>query len=200
MQALSAWSWLFALVSVWLGIFFASSRRKFKAYFVGGLWSMIIGFTIDYVIRRRLGLWNLDLTLSSLLQINVATYLGPRFAEGLLFMQLLPKQTSLQLPSAVLWGATALVSDWFATWLGFTQVSDHFYLIALLSHVLRFTTLLAVYYGMNYERRAERLGLIKRQQVRRRIGKAFWKLSWMPFYFGMRNLVSYMERRQRRAR
>ncbi|HHT28124.1 MAG TPA: hypothetical protein GXZ82_12870 [Firmicutes bacterium] len=196
---LSTWSWLIGLVTVWFGIFLASSPRKFKTYYLGGIWSMAIGFVIDYVIRRRLGLWNLDLTLSSLLQIHVVTYLGPRFAEGLLFMQLLPKQTSLQLPAAVAWGAAALASDWFAAALGFTRPSDHFYVVAFLSHVLRFTTLLAVYYGMNYERRAERLGLIKKQQVSRRVGKALWKLSWVPFYFGMRTLVNYMERRQRRA-
>jgi hypothetical protein len=62
-------------------------------------------------------------------------------------------------------------------------------------HLLRFMSLVAIWYGLSYERRAERLVVIKRQQTRQRIGKALWKLSWIPLYFGVRAFVNRMARR-----
>lgn len=188
---------MIGLISAWVGVFLASGRRRFLAYYQGGLWSIGIGVAIEYVIRRNLGWWNLEHSLSSLLGVGIATFLGPRFVEGLLFYQQMPKQTSLQLPAAFGWAALALVTDVITALSGFAHLSLKAASVSMLAHSLRFLALLAIFYNMSYERRAERLGLIRRQELRQRIGKALWKVSWIPLYFGVRAVVGAMDKRQR---
>jgi hypothetical protein len=189
--------WITGLLSTWVPIFLYSSRRKFAAFYSGGIWSVIIGFAVDYTIRRHLGWWNLDRAVAALLGVRIATYVGPRFVEGVFFFNLMPKQTSLQLPYALFMALSALATDALSANLGYANLSPRLLTVSLLSHLLRFMALLAIFYGMSYELRAERLGLIKKQASRQKIGKSLWKLSWIPLYFGVRAIVGRMEKKQR---
>lgn len=197
MRGLAVYWWVPLLFSTWLGVFLVSDKKKFMAYYPGGLWSVALGCAIEYVIRRNMGYWELERALPTLLGVGIVTFIGPRFVEGLLFFQLLPRQTSLQLPTALIWALGALITDIFAVLSGFAHLNLKTGLVSWLSHTLRFTALLALYYGLSYERRVEYLGLIRRQHRRRRWGKALWKLSWIPFYIGVRALVGTMDRRQK---
>lgn len=196
MDLISQWWWLGSLVLTWGALFLSSGRREFSAYYPGGLWSVLIGIAIEFVIRRHLGFWNLEQTIVRLWRVELVTFIGPRFVEGVLFFQFLPKQTSLQLPAAVLWALVAIASDVMTAALGYAHLNVQTAAASLLSHLLRFTALIALFYGLSYELRAERLGAIYRQQVRQRVGKRLWKLSWIPFYLGIRAYVGFLSRRQ----
>jgi hypothetical protein len=196
----SGWWWVSTLLLTWGSLFLASGWRAFGLFYSGGLWSVAIAIAIELVIRRHLNFWNADVIVAKLVGVGLVTFAGPRFVEGTLFLQYLPKQSSLQLPIAVVWALAALVSDVLAAVWGYAHLSFQTATASLLSHTLRFCALIAVYHGLAYERRAERLSLIARQQKRQRRGKAWWKLSWIPFYFGVRAYVRRMESAQGRPR
>lgn len=197
MVGLADWWWLVALALTWSTLFLASGRQSFHTFYKGGLWSVAIAAAIEFSIRRHVGFWRTDQAiLAQLRLVGLATFVGPRFVEGTLFFQYFPKQTSLQLPAVILWASSSLLSDVIAAWLGFAHLDIQGAWISLLSHTLRFTALMSLFYGFSYERRAEQLGTIYRQGRWRRILQAAWSVSWIPFYWGIRALVARIDRRQ----
>ncbi len=180
------------LVSAWGSLFFASGPRRLAAYFSGGVWSMVLAAAGEYIIRKPMAYWEVEHTLAAVAGVEVILFIGPRLIEGVLFFQYLPKQTSLQLPAVLFWTLQAVTTDIGAVLTGNAHWSWHSLLTGCLLHLFRFTTLLAIFYGLAYERRAEQLGAISRREARRRWGITLWKLSWIPFYFGVRGLTALL--------
>jgi len=193
------WWWVVLLAISWVGLFIAGSPRSLKSYYSAGIWSMVLAGACEYVIRRPWDFWETAHTLAAIGGVELALLIGPRFVEGVLFFQFMPKQTSLQLPAVIFWTTQAALTDLGAVLTRNAHWSWPGLAAGLMLHMFRFGMLIAIFYGLAYEKRAERLGIIARQEKMHRWGTAAWKLSWIPLYFGLRTMVALMDRAAARA-
>ncbi len=193
------WWWLAILFSAWLGLFIDSDPRRISVYYPGGLWSVALAAASEYIIRVPLSYWHTHPAIAALGGVEITLFIGPRLVEGILFYQLMPKQTSLQLPAVLMWAFFAVTTDGGAIITGHANWSWPLISAAYLLHALRFAALLGIFYGLNFERRAEVLGRTARKQAKQRRSMAFWKYSWIPLYIGARVVVNFMDKRCSKA-
>jgi len=183
----SDWYWLAIFIYSWFMLYLLSGPREVRSFLAFGVWSVLLAAAEEAVIRSHFAFWLP--TAAALLGVNMLLLAGPRFVEGLLFVQTLPRQTSWQLPAVAIWSIITTLFELSAVFSGKAGYSLNNLLLALLLHLLRFAALLALWYGLNYERRAELLGEIYRRGRRRRLSRSLWQVSFIPLYFGMRFLT-----------
>lgn len=174
--------WAALLVSSWGVLWLTTDGKRFRAFWTGGLWSLglavlgesLIRSQVDYFVERSLVL--------PYFRADFLNFFGPRFVEGVLFMQTLPHRH--QLRTAFLWVAGIVGSEVVMGALGAVNLSWNGIGLALAVHSLRFLGLLGVYAAGGFAERKRRLEQSASLERLLKASRTFWKVGWPIFGLG----------------
>lgn len=175
-------SWIALFLSSWGALWLATDGKRFRTYWPGGLWSLglailgesLIRSQVDYFVERSLVL--------PYFRADFLNFFGPRFVEGVLFMQTLPHRR--QLRRAFLWVAGIVGSEVALGLVGSVNLSWNGIGLALAVHSLRFLGLLGVYSAGGFSERKRRLEGGESLKRLLKASRTFWKFGWPIFGLG----------------
>lgn len=175
-------AWIIVLVTTWGVLLYATSPRQFAAFWTAGLWSIALAALGEGLIRRSVDVFPPEALLVPLLGTEFLNFIGPRFVEGVLYMQTM--EPLGRIARTVLWvigvvfGEMLLVitSGGTITWQGTG--------LALAVHTLRFLSLLGLFYGLGYYERHRSFAAQRQRQLVARIHRILWPLSWPILWAG----------------
>lgn len=202
MQALP---WIFLAASTWTIFLLSTDKRRFQAFWTGGLWSVALAMLAEASIRSRIGYFAPERLLVPLFGTELLNFFGPRYVEGVLFMQRL--RPTLQLTQAMAWAAGILIAEMALAITGTVRLSWQGIGLAAAVHTFRFLSLLGIYGALDYDLRRARL---TRQSTRATLvrlallaSRGIWPLSWPLFGLGAKGalkLAQALDRRTAKAR
>jgi len=178
--------WIFLALSTWAVLFFTTDLKRFRAFWTGGIWSIglavlgegLIRSNIDYFVERSL--------IFPLLRTDFLNFFGPRFVEGVLFMQTLRPQK--QLKQVSFWVIGIVLSEMALALTGQITLSLNGIGLALAVHSLRFLSLLGIHGALNYGLARQRIiddqKEEARQQQNQKAGRILWSFGWPVFGLG----------------
>lgn len=140
-MVLGAWWWAALAVWTWLVLFAASGPRSLRAFAGGGLWSAGLALLTESLIRERFGFFDAAGFLLPLAGADALLFAGPRFVEGVLFMQTM--RPAGQRLRAAGWAAAVTLSETGMAVTGHAHLSPAAFAATLAGHALRFFALLA---------------------------------------------------------
>lgn len=197
--------WIVIVVSTWAALYFSTDQRRFKAFWTGGLWSVVLAMMGEALIRRQIDYFVPDRLLIPFLGAEFTNFIGPRYVEGVLFMQSL--RPTRQLFNALGWVAAIVLSEVGLALLGYVNLSANGIGLALAVHTLRFLSLLGMYHALDYPLLARK---IMYENARRTLGRLvlgisrrLWPVSWPAFALGaaaLLKLTSAVDRRFAKSR
>lgn len=184
---MSRWFWIVLGISSWAALWLLTDRRRFKDFWTGGLWSVglavltesLIRWPNDYFVSQRL--------LVPFLGADLTSFLGPRFVEGVLFMQSMrPRRQFVRCAG---WVAMVVLAELGLVLGGYVALDVGIALgLAAAVHTLRFLSLLGLFHALGYSLLSRRLMY---QQARRVLGRFLlgmsrylWPVSWPVFALG----------------
>lgn len=180
---LSLW-WIVLLISSWGGLFLFSDRKRFRLFASGGLWSILIALLLEALVRRHIGYFKPDELLVPVYGTELLLLIGPRFAEGVFFMQRMAP--SLQPLRILLWAGGALLAENGPTPTAFITLTTEGVAISWLVHALRFAVLLGLYYAFDYIGKKTMIEQEAQAQAQRQLvlqaSRHVWMFSW-PFFW-----------------
>lgn len=197
--------WIILLISTWAVLYFSTDKRRFRAFWTGGVWSVGLAMMGEALIRARIDYFVPERLLIPFLGTEFVNFLGPRFVEGVLFMQSL--RPTRQLLKALGWVAAIVLSEISLAFNGYITLSWNGVGLALAVHTLRFLSLLGIYHALDYPLLQRRM---MRQSTRRTLlrlilgaSRRFWPISWPFFGLGtalVLKLTGALDRRLSRSR
>lgn len=156
--------WIFLAVSTWSVLFFSTDKKRFGAFWTGGLWSIGLAMLGEGLIRRDIDYFAERSLLLPFLRTDLLNFFGPRFVEGVLFMQTLGPNR--QLGKVALWIFGIVGSEMALSLTGQIHLSWNGIGLALAVHTLRFLSLLGIHSALNYGQARRRIRSERQEQAR----------------------------------
>lgn len=168
--------WLYLLVTTWGVLYLSTDKERFGAFWTGGLWSIAFAALGEGLIRSDVGYFVPEHLLLPVLGTDALNFLGPRFVEGVLFMQTLRPER--QLRRVALWIGAVVGSEVAMGLAGTVALSLSGIGLALAVHTLRFMSLLGVHSARNFG--ARRQAIVQARQRRQTIATLLWasRIGW----------------------
>lgn len=185
-------SWVALFLSSWGVLWLATDGKRFRAFWSGGLWSLGLAVLGESLIRSRIDYFVARSVVLPFFRSDFLNFFGPRFVEGVLFMQTLPRRN--QLLRAFLWVAGIVGSEVLLGLAGSVHLSWNGIALALAVHSLRFLGLLGVYSAGGFEERKQRLEDAASQERLLKASRMLWNVGWPMFGLGTAVAIAFVRR------
>ena len=175
--------WIFVAVSTWGILFFTTDIKRFKAFWSAGFWSIGLAMLGEALICSRIDYFAPERLILPVFGTDLLNFFGPRFVEGLLFVQRL--QPAGQLKQVAFWVSGVVLGEMGLSFTGHLTLSWNGIGLALAVHSLRFLSLLGIQSALPYGRRRhallnEEIRNARRESLRKR-SQTLWFTVWPVF-------------------
>lgn len=193
-----SWGWLLFLIYLLGVVVIASNPQALRTHSPAAALGIASGCAVEFGLRDARPLWDGAQLLLPVGGVELIYLLGYYGVQGLMLYQFMPKQTSLQLPytSALALGTAGLEVLLSVEPLGMLAGTGwRAFITSFTVHFFRLGALMAWYYALNYEERAEELQERRQADQRVRRSLQMWQFTWPSLAmaaFGMLRLTQRM--------
>ncbi len=185
MRTKALW-WIVGFISAWLGLLLLTDRRRFRLFASGGVWSLLIALILEALVRRHIDFFRPEHLLVPVFESELLLLLGPRFVEGVLFMQRV--RPGSDATHIIRWTSAVLLSELMLGWATYISLTWSGFAVSAAVHALRFTALLGIFYAFNYLRKKDQLDLQAQAEAQGKLAlrasRYVWVVAWPIFWVG----------------